>query len=471
MGEKVFFCSIKCDIIITNVDRKGFVMDKFIIERSNEDIMPLGGLALAGYLLEKTNLESRLNCIPIKGIRNLNKLENFEVVTSYLGLLLQGKNSFENIEEFRGDIFFSSVLGIENVPSSSRLRQRLDLMPTITNNVIKEESVSLLKKANVKLSACIDDHIPLDIDVTPFDNSNSKKEGVSFTYKKFMGYAPIMAYLGQHEGYLVNTELRIGKQHCQKNTPEFLKNSIKYAKKVTDDKICVRMDSGNDASKNIEICLDESVDFIIKRNLRGEDRRKWYKKALVSVERGVATKETLREGKYLIYGKKSIMPSKLDQKITVPYKITVQSITDEGQYIMIPEIEVETFWTSMDYDAKTIVNLYHSHATSEQFHSEIKTDMDLERLPSGKFKTNDLILHIGSLAYNILRIIGQKTIGHKNVPIRKKVKRRRLKTVIKDMILLAAKYVRHARQKFIKIGRSNKWFGVIKSLYDEIIPC
>lgn len=54
---------------------------------------------------------------------------------------------------------------------------------------------------------------------------------------------------------------------------------------------------------------------------------------------------------------------------------------------------------------------------------------------------------------------------------RKNVKRRRLKTVIKDMILLAAKYVRHARQKFIKIGRRNKWFGVIKSLYDEIIPC
>jgi hypothetical protein len=215
-------------------------------------------------------------------------LKNFEVVTSYLGLLLQGKNSFENIEEFRGDIFFSSVLGIENVPSSSRLRQRLDLMPTVINNVIKEESVSLLKKANVKPSACIDDLIPLDIDVTPFDNSNSKKEGVSFTYKKFIGYAPIMAYLGQYEGYLINTELRIGKQHCQKNTPEFLKNSIKYAKKVTDNKICVRMDSGNDASKNIEICLDEAVDFIIKRNLRGEDRRKWYNPTLSLIKNIIA---------------------------------------------------------------------------------------------------------------------------------------------------------------------------------------
>lgn len=101
--------------------------------------MPLGALALAGYFIDKTNLENRLNCIPIKGIRNLNKLKNFEVVTKYLSLLLQGKNCFKNIEEFRGDMFFSSVLGTKNIPSSSCLRQRLDLIPTDINKVIKEE--------------------------------------------------------------------------------------------------------------------------------------------------------------------------------------------------------------------------------------------------------------------------------------------------------------------------------------------
>ena len=36
------------------------------------------------------------------------------------------------------------------------------------------------------------------------------------------GYAPIMAYIGT-EGYLVNCELREGKQHCWKHTPEFLR--------------------------------------------------------------------------------------------------------------------------------------------------------------------------------------------------------------------------------------------------------
>ena len=47
----------------------------------------------------------------------------------------------------------------------------------------------------------------LDIDVSPFDNSKTKKEGVSRAYKGVDGYAPIFAYLGR-EGYQVNVELR-----------------------------------------------------------------------------------------------------------------------------------------------------------------------------------------------------------------------------------------------------------------------
>jgi hypothetical protein len=39
-----------------------------------------------------------------------------------------------------------------------------------------------------------------------------------------------------------------------------------------------------------------------------------------------------------------------------------------------------------------IIALYRDHGTHEQFHSEFKTDMDLERLPSGKFETNYLVV-------------------------------------------------------------------------------
>ncbi len=37
--------------------------------------------------------------------------------------------------------------------------------------------------------------------------------------------------------------------------------------------------------------------------------------------------------------------------------------------------------------------------TSKQFHSELKTDLRLERFPSGKFRTNELVLLLGMVAY------------------------------------------------------------------------
>ena len=123
----------------------------------------------------------------------------------------------------------------------------------------------LLKSNYIEPTALKNGMIPLDMDVTPMDNSNTKKEGVSFTYKRFMGYAPMMAYIGK-EGYLVNTELREGKQHCQNGTPD---------RKITDKPVLVRLDSGNDAAENVGILLENGAYYVIKRNLRKEDRTEW----------------------------------------------------------------------------------------------------------------------------------------------------------------------------------------------------
>jgi len=89
-------------------------------------------------------------------------------------------------------------------------------------------------------------------------------------------------------------------------------------------------------------------------------------------------------------------------------KVTERTIHSNGQMLLVPEIEIESYWTSLPDDEMDIIRLYHEHGTCEQFHSEIKTDLDLERLPSGKFATNNLILHMGLMAYNILRILGQR---------------------------------------------------------------
>ena len=102
-------------------------------------------------------------------------------------------------------------------------------MPKIFTHYWKSQP-GVLTRIQPALEPLYTGHIPLDADVTPMDNSGSKKEGVSRTYKGHDGYAPMPAYLGQ-EGYCLEFELREGKQHCQKDTPALLRVSLEMLKK------------------------------------------------------------------------------------------------------------------------------------------------------------------------------------------------------------------------------------------------
>ena len=116
------------------------------------------------------------------------------------------------------------------------------------------------------------EYLPLDVDVSPFDNSKSHKEGVGRTYKGMDGYAPNFAYVGA-EGYMLNCELRPGTQHCQKGTPEFLQETFELLEQArVTQQVLIRMDSGNDAAVNVRLCRKEGRPYIIKRNLRRESR-------------------------------------------------------------------------------------------------------------------------------------------------------------------------------------------------------
>ena len=160
----------------------------------------------------------------------------------------------------------------------------------------------MLREMHIEPTALDNGFVPVDIDVTPFDNSKSNKEDVSRTYKGFDGYASIMAYIGT-EGYLVNLELRIGKQHCQKETPDFLKETIELCRQLTEKPLLIQLDSGNDASENIGIFMEESykynnVSFIIKRNPIQESKEEW----LGSVRKCCQNIQHPRDGKTVYIG-------------------------------------------------------------------------------------------------------------------------------------------------------------------------
>ena len=450
-------------------------MITFDLSRSQENLTTHSGLALVGMALKSTELDRKINKIQLPEIKGISDISHSDIIRSYVGLLCQSKHAFEAIEDFRGEEpFFDLALGIKRVPSCSTLRQRFDQLGETEHFAslltdIKEESAGMLAHYQVQLTPTLEEKVALDLDVSPFDNSKTNKEGVGRTYKGYDGYAPMMAYLAE-EGYCINVELRPGTQHCQKETPAFLQESIRLARQITNKSLLVRMDSGNDAVDNLSILeSEEDVDYIIKRNLRREKPETWWE---LAKEEGVCHQH--RPGKRVYRGETTLSKTmiingeKLTRSLRCIYQVIERSITAKGQHLLLPEIDVETYWTSLDDDAHIIIEQYHQHGTSEQYHSEFKTDMDLERFPSSKFATNQLVLHCALLAYNCLRLIGQTANESPATPLRKKVKRRRLKTVIQNLIYLASRLVYHARRYKLAFGKWSPWFRSYRYVYRRL---
>ena len=444
-------------------------MKNIKIEFTNERIIPASGLAVVGAILGKSDFVKRCNRMDVTKNRSQHQIKNGDILLTCIGLLCMGKPAYGSVHEMDdGPDFYKYALGIvRSIPSEETLRQRMDDIGRSLRDQILSENIEMLRSNGIVPSSLPNGYVPVDIDVTPFDNSKTKKEGVSRTYKGYDGYAPIMAYIGT-EGCLVNAELREGKQHCQCNTPDFPRETIRLSRQLTDAPLLFRLDSGNDSAENIGILLENGCHFIIKRNLRRESREEWL--AMAESSCGDITEP--RDGKTVYIGsgwKQATYATdegmRKTETLRTGYEIIERTIDKHGQFLMPPDIEVNTWWTNLGLSDHDVISLYHAHGECEQFHSEIKTDMDVERLPSGKFDTNELVLELTILAYNILRMMGQESIGRKGTRQKRTVKRRRLRTVINNLVRMAGHVTEHARQLCIGLGRSNTWRWAFAGIY------
>ena len=115
----------------------------------------------------------------------------------------------------------------------------------------------------------------------------------------------------------------------------------------------------------------------------------------------------------------------------IVFKVTVRTITAKSEQLLIPAIEADTYWAGLDEYPAMVLDLYHGHGTSKQFHDELKSDMDVERLPSGKFKTNATIVQTAMMAFNTIYLIGQEILV-KEMFVAVKEQRWRLRTVLAE---------------------------------------
>ena len=431
-------------------------MPRFEVRQSAKlNLTSYSGLALIGQCCEAAQVEAVIDPrLPVS-----QGMKTSDLVKAMTGLLSLGKSDFEAIEPFRQDRFFKEALGLSKVPSSAWMRQRLDAKAGELRERTDELSVRLLERTKAPITPH-KGFVRFEIDTFVMDNSDTKKEDVGHTYQGVDGYCPIAGYLG-NEGWNMGLELRAGNWHSALETEYFYERAFPRVKRLVraDQPVLMVEDSGFDSARLLFAKAEERdawardgrvLEFVTKWNPRKQDRTAWVKRA-EEANAFEVTRPGKRVGLLDLQVERAWQKQKRTFRLIV--RVTERTIDKKGQHLLVPDIEIEGWWTSLTLPAVEVIEHYRYHGTHEQFYAEIKSDLDLERLPSGKFDTNDVILHLGAFAYNCLRLLGQLGLTGEIAPIRHPAKRRRLKTVLQEIMYRAAKFVAHARKLILDFGR------------------
>ena len=449
-------------------------MRKIEVRQLSYDLTPVAGLALVGHHLQSLACEFKhLDAtLPVR-----NGVRNSDIVRSYLGLLVQGKSDFDAIESYRGDTFFKQSLGIGLLPSSPTLRQRMDARASELFEHVPALNESLLRRQRPDYGVLPCGWLPLDVDTFAMDNSGTAKEGVGRTYVGVDGYCPLAAYLGSH-GFCLELDLRPGVQHSARETDFNLQRVIPMAQRLSaagpKAPVLVRMDSGFD-SMRLMCEIDASnqtgqpqVDWLIKWNPRTTD----VAAVLAQRDADAATRwEHPREGKRVSTWEQAVHIEGIVRPLRRVLRLVERRIDRHGQVLIAPEIVLEGWTTSLaaaQFTPEAIIALYADHGTHEQFHSEFKSDLDLTRLPSGKFDTNYLVCQLAALAMNVLRLLGQRGLLGADGPVRHAAKRRRIKTVMQELIYRAGRLIESGRRLILGLGANDKAAKAFARVHGEL---
>ena len=370
---------------------------------------------------------------------------------------------------------------VDTVPSSSTLRQRMDAHASSWFELAEEFNLALLSAkyatGPVALGALPCGYMAVDWDTFVMNNSGTQKEAVGRTYQGVDGYTPSATYLGSL-GYCLELALRPGVQHSALETELNLERVLPMATKLTALPILFRADSGLCSLKIMQevsaqaVALSREIAFIIKWNPRSTPVE------AIAAERVTDTSTIwchLREGKRMCMWTQELKLEGVGTQANPARRVLrliERTIDKKGNPLLLPAYDLEGWTTTLPqkFTMQDVIDLYKDHATHEQFHSEFKTDMDLERLPSGKFDTNFLVCAMAAVAMNILRLIGQNALIGKDAPLRHAAKRRRMKTVMQEIMFKAGRMIKHAGRWVLGLGANDSAHAVFDRLYRPLTP-
>ena len=124
----------------------------------------------------------------------------------------------------------------------------------------------------------------------------------------------------------------------------------------------------------------------------------------------------------------------------VVFEMIRRTITADGERLLVPDIRVITWRTSLKLSANEVTAFYYDYHSSERYHSENISNLDLERLLSGKLAASATVL---SLRWWPITCCGCATsrrredhcsYSSRSTPTNQRIFRRRLRSLMQDFL-------------------------------------
>lgn len=343
------------------------------------------------------------------------------------------------------------MLGFGKLPKERAVAMHLDKYGKEHIAGLKRVGAKVISQATITAEPGDEGYIPFDVDPSIFEQFAPKREGVETTYNGKLCYTPVFAVVGR-ERFCINHWLLPGREKAVERIDEFIRESMDLLPaSVARDKVLCRYDAGLYSIKTVKASEEAGAYYLVKARTSAALDRMVNQNLDVDV---LDLKVTKFGGEY--YGEFEYTPEGWKSPRRFVFCVQIKGDDGKGQQFLINDVVYHILATNLPKEVtpRRAFELYRGRGAAEEANKELKQDLDLERLPSQTFSVNEVFLTLGTMAYNLLILLGQQWRAGSEAEDAAPV-RRRIKTIQDYLLRSAAIVVNHARKCQLKV---NSWW-------------
>lgn len=413
-------------------------------QHSRERLTRRTGLVLVNEFGKRLYLGNRINeAFGAPGSNRGKKAS--EYIQTLVEMFLDGALHLEDVRSLEADTAYQELTEKRSYPTSDAIGDWL------RRHGGREGEYRLWSVIAQLLTLNTETDSTLDIDAAPIE---ADKGDGTMNYKGIRGYQPLLGIIAEN-GLVVGSEFRYGNESPQVGLVEFVHQCERnFSERIR----FVRSDSAAYNSEFFNDCFACRRLFTVTA-----DQDVAVMAAIANIPEMAWKRGVLADG--------TLAPWEVAETIhtmentTQAFRLAVKRTVRRHQTHLFDGLY--TYWIvatnvpQNQMDANAVILFHQKRGEMEKTIGELKHHFNLDHLPCGQFDANALYFTTGLLAYNIIQLVKQITLGS---PWMKKS----IRTLRYRLFHLAARVISHARSLIVRVAGPVESFEMLVDSYFKL---